>query len=151
MEKIRGLLLIFLFSMLTAFDYDFTNAPTGEEYITGEDGIKRIYINIWGHVKKPGSYLVYEDIDIITLLSIAGGPLDGANLSKVEIIDQKNNSIETLDIETLIKSEEYNKFKFNPYDTITIKPTYKYYLLNNASAINMVLQIITLVLTVQDN
>ena len=43
MEKIRGLLLIFLFSMLTAFDYDFTNAPTGEEYITGEDGIKRIY------------------------------------------------------------------------------------------------------------
>ena len=59
--------------------------------------------------------------------------------------------IETLDIETLIKSEEYNKFKFNPYDTITIKPTYKYYLLNNASAINMVLQIITLVLTVQDN
>ncbi len=33
---------------------------TGEDYITGEDGVPRMSINIWGHVSKPGIYLVYD-------------------------------------------------------------------------------------------
>ena len=45
----------------------------------------RIYINIWCHVKYTGTYLVYEDIDITTLLSMAGGPLDGADLSNIKV------------------------------------------------------------------
>ena len=32
------------------------------DYITGEDGIVRMYVNVWGHVKNPGTYLVYDVI-----------------------------------------------------------------------------------------
>ena len=57
-----------------------------EDYITGEDGTLRMYVNIIGHVKYPGTYLVYDGIDLLTCLSLAGGPLKGAKLSKVSII-----------------------------------------------------------------
>ena len=142
MEKIKLIIYISLVSILLSFeDYSI---PTGEEYITGEDGIRRIYVNVWGHVQKPGTYLVYQDIDIMTLLSIAGGPLDGANLSNVRIVSKENNLSNTFNIERLIELSNYSQIKFNPYDTIMIRPTLKYYLLNNASAINMVLQILNL-------
>ena len=57
-----------------------SNPPLIRQFITGEDGIKRIYINVWGHVKNPGNHLVFDGIDLPTLLSVVGGPLSGANL-----------------------------------------------------------------------
>ena len=41
-----------------------TNQLTGEDYITGDDGVPRMSINVWGHVKYPGTYLVYDGIDV---------------------------------------------------------------------------------------
>ena len=136
--------------MLFSFEQDFNKIPTGEEYITGEDGIKRIYVNVWGHVKNPGPYLVYEDIDIITLLSVAGGPLDGANLSKVKIISQSDSETSIVNLDNIINSNENNQINFKPYDTVVIKPTLGYYVLNNASAINMFLQVLNLGVTLQN-
>ena len=36
------------------------------KYITGEDGVIRMYINLMGHVKNPGTYLVYDKIDFMS-------------------------------------------------------------------------------------
>ena len=44
---------------------------TGEDYITGEDGVPRMSVNVWGHVKYPGTYLVYDGIDLLNLISLA--------------------------------------------------------------------------------
>ena len=66
---------------------------TGEDYITGEDGVPRMSVNIWGHVKYPGAYLVYDGIDLLTCLSMAGGPLKGAKLSEISIISKDGSSI----------------------------------------------------------
>ena len=52
----------------------------GQDYIASEDGTLLMYVNVWGHVKNPGTYLVYENIDLLTLISLAGGPISGANL-----------------------------------------------------------------------
>ena len=68
--------LIFSFGLIfcqTNYRAGNTNSSTiltGEDYITGEDGIPRMNVNIWGHVKNPGSYLVYDGIDILTCLSM---------------------------------------------------------------------------------
>ena len=59
-----------------------------QEYIASDDGTLLMYVNIWGHVKNPGTYLVYEGIDLLTLLSLAGGPSSGAQLRKIEIIQE---------------------------------------------------------------
>ena len=85
--------LIFFFTEFSLSQFNYTPGKinsniqlTGEEYITGEDGVPRMSINIWGHVKYPGAYLVYDGIDLLTCLSMAGGPLKGAKVSKISIL-----------------------------------------------------------------
>ena len=59
---------------------------SSEKYITDSDGNIRMNVNIWGHVAQPGSHLVFEGIDLATLLSKVGGPNIGANLGKIKLI-----------------------------------------------------------------
>ena len=54
---------------------------SSEKYVTGEDGVIRMYVNVVGHVKNPGIYLVYDGINIAP-----GFPFQGTgkfNLSPV--------------------------------------------------------------------
>ena len=138
-----------LFANSLSLNNDF-NIPTGENFITGEDGIKRMYVNVWGHVKYPGTYLVYEDIDILTLLSIAGGPLDGAKLSSIKIMSKDNNSRD-INLENMLATNKNFEFKFKPYDTINIQPTFGFYVRDNAYVLNVFLQLITLGVTINNN
>ncbi|MBI4723252.1 MAG: SLBB domain-containing protein [Candidatus Stahlbacteria bacterium] len=43
-------------------------------------------VSIWGEVKLPGLYSIPDGTDLATLLSLAGGPSEGANLSRVKVI-----------------------------------------------------------------
>ena len=64
---IRALILL-----LIGMVYSQNNPPliSNEPFFSGEDGVIRMYINIGGHVKKPGTYLVYDGIDLMTAISI---------------------------------------------------------------------------------
>jgi protein involved in polysaccharide export with SLBB domain len=59
--------------------------PRGPQYVYGDDERVKISVNVWGEVERPGSYLVPDDTDLITLLSLAGGPTSTANLRSVEL------------------------------------------------------------------
>jgi len=118
---------------------------TGEDYITGEDGVPRMNINILGHVKYPGTYLVYDGIDLLTCLSMAGGPLKGAKLSKISIISKDGSSLKVnLNNFTNLKSNKIVRLK--PYDTINIDETFSNYLFSRSNIINPLLQITNLIL-----
>ena len=56
------------------------------QYFLGDKDQILISINIWVYVRKPGQYLVPRHTDLISLMSFAGGPIDGAKLSEVRII-----------------------------------------------------------------
>ena len=58
---------------------------SSEKYITSQNGSILMHVNIWGKVVKPGRQLVYDGIDMATLLSIVGGPGSGANMKKVRL------------------------------------------------------------------
>ena len=58
---------------------------SSEKYMTDSNGNVMMYVNIWGEVKNPGHHLVYEGIDIGTLLSIVGGSTNNANLKNVRL------------------------------------------------------------------
>ena len=84
-----------------------------------------MYVNIWGTVKNPGRQLVYEGVDLATLLSIVGGPMQGANMKKVRLyrevpdLDQKLTYI--IDLESFISTGDRSEFiKIKPNDTILI-------------------------------
>ena len=110
-------LLLFLFSML--LPYKNSNLMSNEPYITGEDGVIRMYVNVMGHVKTPGSYLVNDNIDFLSVLALAGGYLQGSDLKNIKLysLDGKNDKINlNHSIELINKSIE-----IRPHDTIYIE------------------------------
>ena len=116
----------FLIFSIISFSILFSNIEnkksSNELYITGEDGIIRMSINIMGHVKNPGSYLVYDGIDFMSAISMAGGYLQGANLKSI-IIYNENGNKEIINLIKYLDSDlsNNNLIHLKPHDTIFIK------------------------------
>ena len=123
---------------------------TGEDYVTGEDGVPRMSINVWGHVKYPGTYLVYDGIDVLTCLSMAGGPMTGAKLKEVTIVS-KDGKNRIINLDKLLKNSNSTQIELKPYDTIYIDETLGNYLLARSNVINILLQITNLILISTNN
>jgi len=156
-RSILVIVLFFLFSNLifSQFNYKPNQVAsnlqlTGEDYITGEDGVPRMNVNVWGHVKYPGSYLVYDGIDLLTCLSMAGGPLKGAKLSKVSITSRNGESTK-INLKKILSNNNSSSFTLKPYDTIYIDETMGNYLLARSNIINTLLQITNLILISTNN
>lgn len=110
--------------------------PRGAQYYLGTDDQLLIKVNIWGFVAKPGQYLVPNDTDLISLISFAGGPRDGAKLSRIKLIrDQKpedsSKKILEIDVEKYIeKGEESLIPLLQPGDTIIVSGSVWYHISN---------------------
>ena len=123
MKKIYLLLLCFVCLTSNIISQEnIVNQYSNKEYITGDDGVIRMYVNILGHVKKPGTYLVYDGIDIMSVFSIAGGYMDGANLKKINIYS-KDGTKKSINLHDGFNSESsFNELvKLKPLDTIYIE------------------------------
>ena len=155
---LKNTLVSLIFFTITTFDLSLAQSNyrpgqigssielTGEDYITGEDGVPRMSINIWGHVKYPGTYLVYDGIDILTCLSMAGGPLKGAKLSRVSIVS-KDGKIKNIDLDKTKNQNKLLSVKLRPHDTIKIDQKFSYVLLTQTSIIAVLLQLTNVILT----
>ena len=122
-------------------------AFSSEPYFTGEDGIVRMYVNVIGHVKNPGTFLVYEGIDILSLLALAGGPLPGAKLNDVRQFH--NNEVKNYDLKNYLDTGNDIGFVLYPHNTIYIEQTMGSYLLSNSNLFNSTLQLLNIFLTIQ--
>ena len=129
--KVRKVIVLFFLS----FIFSQENNPQGnifsdyqissEKYLTDDKGNILMYVNVWGEVNKPGNHLVYDGIDFATLLSIVGGPIQGANLKKVklhrEIPDPDGTLSYDVDLHQFIFSGNRQGFlQIKPNDTILI-------------------------------
>ncbi|HOD18174.1 MAG TPA: SLBB domain-containing protein [Candidatus Cloacimonadota bacterium] len=65
-----------------------TNNASAYSYegVQGDAAKLKIKTYIWGQVQKPGLYTVPDDTDLLTLISLAGGPKEDAKLSKIRIV-----------------------------------------------------------------
>ena len=73
---------------------------SSERYQTDSDGNIMMYVNIWGAVPVPGRKLVYDGIDMATLLSMVGGPRQGANMRRVQLFREVPDSNNKLSCKT---------------------------------------------------
>lgn len=91
MKKLSIFIIINLSIISSSFaqDFDIGNYYRPSQYILGDKDEILIKVNIWGYVRKPGQYLVPRHTDLISLISFAGGPLDGANLEEVRLLQEK--------------------------------------------------------------
>jgi len=51
-----------------------------------EPGQLQIITYIWGHVPRPGLYIVPDDTNVLTLIALAGGPTEDARLKSIRIV-----------------------------------------------------------------
>ncbi len=70
------------------------------QYYLGDKDQILMNVNVWGFVRKPGQYVVPRHTDLISLISFAGGPIEGANLTKVRIIRGGEGAVQNAAIES---------------------------------------------------
>lgn len=120
------LLIIQLFAVYIIGYSQEQKYPRGAQYFLGTDDQLLIKVNIWGFVAKPGQYLVPSDTDLISLISFAGGPRDGAKMSSIKLIRTENSEnlktkIINVDVKKYTKNGEESLIpKLQPNDTIIV-------------------------------
>tara|TARA_B100000674_G_C37268718_1_gene657970 strand:- start:83 stop:541 length:459 start_codon:yes stop_codon:yes gene_type:complete len=147
--KINNLIsFLILISFLTASTYN-NLLISSDDYITGEDGVVRMYINVIGNVKNPGTHLVYDGIDIMSLLAIAGGFLPGSNLTNITILT-KDGKHKKINLKKAIEDEEsFNSLiKLKPNDTIYIKETAFSSIIRSSNLPSIMLSFLNIILTI---
>jgi len=160
MENKKLLIIIILLGM--GFSQDLTEIDNGysdfqissQNYLTDQKGNVLMYVNIWGTVKNPGRQLVYEGIDLATLLSIVGGPMQGANMKKVrlyrEIPDLNQKLTYLIDLESFISTGDRSEFiKIKPNDTILIPQKFSSYVLNQIGTVNTLFSLLNLYFAIE--
>ncbi len=85
----------------------------------------RMEINLWGEVSRPGIYVVPEDIDIVALISSAGGPTQNAKLEYVKIIrgypQEGEPRVINVDVRNYLKTADVSELpELNPGDTVFV-------------------------------
>jgi len=122
------LLILFIVSMFNShvvFSQE-ENYPRGAQYFLGTDDQLLIKVNVWGFVAKPGQYLVPSETDLLSLISFAGGPREGAKLSNIKLIrarkaNDQTNKILRIDIDKFIKDGKNSLIpQLEPGDTIIV-------------------------------
>ena len=104
-------------------------------------------MNVIGHVKNPGTYLVYEDVDLLTLLSIAGGPLPGANFKSIKLYN--NGEIVNLNLKDIMtKTTKDRVFKIKPNNTILVEQKLFYSLYATSNVFTSLLTFINLYISI---
>ena len=155
MKKIKYLLSLLLLALLFP-QGDVAEQPTfsdfqisSERYLNDEKGNIMMYVNVWGHVGSPGHHLVYEGIDLATLMSVVGGPNKGANMKKVrvfrEIPEEDGTLVYYLDFEKFVSSGDRSEFiRIKPNDTIIIPEKISNYILTQVGTLNTFLSLFNL-------
>jgi len=78
-----------------------TNA-TGALYDYSSPSAVNIKVQLWGYVRYPGFYIIPAGTSINELLSLAGGPMEDANLSDIRVVKIKEGS------QTVMMKYNYN-------------------------------------------
>ena len=152
MNKIYYIIILLLVNIsFSAIPLSVEGMLSSKPYITGEDGVIRMSVNIIGHVKKPGTFVVYDGMDLLTLLSLSGGPLAGANLKKV-LIKHYDGSIDIVNLNKLMfnkTSSPNSEFKLKPRDTVFINQKMFSKLITSSNLPTIFLSILNIALTLE--
>ncbi|MDI6840532.1 MAG: SLBB domain-containing protein [bacterium] len=99
--------------------------PSVVKYYTylSETGELQMKVSIWGEVMAPGLYSVPEGTDLVTLLTIAGGPSREADLSKIKVVRSfPSPSVFNLNLNNFFKTgNRENVTALKPGDMVYIK------------------------------
>ncbi len=156
-KKYRLLLLSVLIGLLFGQDNMIVSdfQISSERYLTDDKGKVSMFINVWGHVPNPGHVMVYEGIDLASLLSFVGGPMNGADLKNIKLIREiaeNEQVVHNINFENFIKRGDRSDFvKIKPNDTIIITQTKFNYIIDQIGSINALLSLFNMYFLITNN
>jgi len=122
--------LIMISSVCLAQTETAPTTTTSSAYIySGPSGVVdqlKIYTYIWGQVRNPGLYLVPDNTDLLTLISLAGGPNENAKLTRVRLVRSTNYGEEIIwiNLKDYIETGDSSLIPIlRPGDTIVVSGT----------------------------
>ncbi|MBC8214071.1 MAG: hypothetical protein H8E71_05475 [Candidatus Marinimicrobia bacterium] len=163
MNSLKRLFLLFVLTSISigtiCFSQDITSfpdKPQSSSYIIPEDPSLHLPVNIWGHVKKPGQFLIpyTSNVDLVSLLSLAGGPLPGAKLNKILLVreryqDDNSQIVYEIDLREFLETGDRTTVPLiEPNDTILIEQSFWSSMKQNSSFIQTLLYISTTALQI---
>jgi len=93
-------------------------------YFVGKEDRLEISVNVWGEVTRPGIYRVPDDTDLVSLISVAGGPTEYANLRSVKVTRMEGRGAERLvhlDLAQYLETNERSVLPpLRPGDTVRV-------------------------------
>ena len=135
-------------------DISINNFRNPVQKYTNIDGRIMISVNLWGRVISPGRHIVPENVDLVTILSIVGGPIDGANMSKIKVIRdlESSSQIFIINLNKFIKSgDKSDLIKIEPNDTIIIPETVYNGIFKRLTSLNTILSLLNLYYALTNN
>ncbi len=110
-----------------------------------------ISVKVWGEVVRPGIYDIPLGYDMLGALSVAGGPINSAKLTKVKIlrarrIDKDDPLVVHVDLERYIETADENLIpEIREGDTIMVPPKFGKNFYQNFAALLAVAQSIAII------
>jgi len=96
-----------------------TTKPQDEELL--------VTVNVWGEVVRPGSYDVPDGTNVVTLVSLAGGPTEYANLRRVRLTRPGAPGPMDIDLNSYLKDgDECALAALEPGDTLYVSRNGRY-------------------------
>jgi hypothetical protein len=133
LTKSLSLFLIFYFTFFGIFGFplaqeqkesEFLSRATPKYYLApGTDNELLVKVNVWGEVLQPGIFEVPDNTDLVSLLSIAGGPTENAKLYCVKILRNhlEEEKIIEVNVKNYMKSGNYKEIPLiKPGDTVMV-------------------------------
>jgi len=109
-----------------------TSQSAGYYVYIGEGDELLINVQIWGQVRNPGLYSLPEKSDMVTLVSLAGGPTENADLSRIKVTRKgaKKDSLYILNLKKSLLTGKKEITILKPGDIVEIMPSNFYNISN---------------------
>jgi len=131
------------------------NLPfSNDRYVSNSDGRMMMKVNVWGQVLTPGVHLIYDGTDFASLMSIVGGPKEGANFKKLrlyrEIPDKEGQVVYNINFQDFIMTGDRSNFiKIKPNDTIIVPQKFPFLILKQVGTVNTLFSAIIIYLQIK--
>jgi SLBB domain len=120
-----------------------SNMPAQKSEV-GEPASFKYYA--WGEVRSPGIYHLGPNLDIVELLSQAGGPTEAADLTRVSVIQGSDQRKITLNVKKALESG--NVVSLSPGDIVIVPKSLGYVIRGEITWISTFLLALNLYLTI---
>jgi len=111
-------------------------------------------IKVWGEVRQPGIYEIPIGMDLVELISSAGGPTDRAKLTAVKVIRETRDSthceVLTINVKEFLNSGDNSEIpEMRPNDTVVVPLKPVQYFLTSLAWTQQVLSLVSVYALIQ--